>query len=223
MCASFNNVEHTCQQCGAAVEDGRPFCPHCRAPQIHVHVEAPETGDDQELRPVDVFPSESPAETKADWLPRRSNESGGTFDRSIAGRAALKAGVLGIFVSMIPLLGIVLTGALAVYFYHRWSRTVTPPAIGARLGGAAGLVVFAVSALLVIAIVGMHAQQQCVDMALDAMRRFGLNTADPEIQARFHNVFTLSGQVTSFLFTVVPASIGGALASLFFRNRIPRE
>src|ERR1700719_2072085 len=36
--ASFNDVEHPCQKCGTAVEDGRPFCPQCRAPQIHVQV-----------------------------------------------------------------------------------------------------------------------------------------------------------------------------------------
>jgi hypothetical protein len=31
-------VDHSCQQCGVTIEDGRPFCPQCRAPQIHVQV-----------------------------------------------------------------------------------------------------------------------------------------------------------------------------------------
>src|ERR1700757_2928378 len=29
-------MEHACYKCAAAVEDGVPFCPQCRAPQIRV-------------------------------------------------------------------------------------------------------------------------------------------------------------------------------------------
>ena len=60
--------------------------------------------------------------------------AGSAMNRRIAVRAALKAGVLGVFIGMIPLLGIVLTGALAVYFYRRESKFVLPVALGARLG-----------------------------------------------------------------------------------------
>ena len=60
------------------------------------------------------------------------------FDRRIAARAALKAGALGVFIGMIPVLGIVLTGSLAVYFYRREKGLAPPTAVGARIGGAAG-------------------------------------------------------------------------------------
>jgi preprotein translocase subunit SecY len=105
-------------------------------------------------------------------------------------RAALKAGVLGVFIGMIPFLGIVLTGALAVYFYRRESRIVLPARLGARLGGAAGIVVFAINALFTIPIIVFHAQQECIDSIVKVAQRYGINTADPEFQASIHNLFT---------------------------------
>ena len=86
------------------------------------------------------------------------------MDRAVAVRAALKAGVLGVFIGMIPFLGIVLTGALAVFFYRRESGCVLPAALGSRLGGAAGVVVFAINALLItIRIFVFHPQQEYID------------------------------------------------------------
>ncbi len=146
------------------------------------------------------------------------------MDRAVAVRAALKAGVLGVFIGMIPFLGIVLTGALAVFFYRRESRFVLPAALASRLGGAAGVVIFAINALLItIRILVFHAQQEYTDYILKLAQRFGANAADPDIQASIHNLFTPSGLAITFffgmIFTVALASVGGALASLFMRPR----
>ncbi len=146
------------------------------------------------------------------------------MDRAVAVRAALKAGVLGVFIGMIPFLGIVLTGALAVFFYRRESRFVLPAALASRLGGAAGVVIFAINALLItIRILVFHAQQEYTDYILKLAQRFGANATDPDIQASIHNLFTPSGLVITFffgmIFTVALASVGGALASLFMRPR----
>ena len=150
-----------------------------------------------------------------------------TMDRSVAVRAALKAGVLGVFIGMIPFLGIVLTGALAVFFYRRENGFALPTALGSRLGGAAGVVAFAINAqLITIRIFVFHAQQEYIDVILKIAQRLGANTADPDLQASVHNLFTPSGLAITFLFgmifTVVLASVGGALASLFLRPRNPR-
>ena len=149
------------------------------------------------------------------------------MDRSVAVRAALKAGVLGVFIGMIPFLGIVLTGALAVFFYRRESGFALPAAFASRLGGAAGVVAFAINALLItIRIFVFHAQQEYIDAILKIAQRFGANTADPDLQASVHSLFTPPGLAITFLFgmifTVVLASVGGALASLFLRPRKPR-
>ncbi|MGB0046013.1 MAG: hypothetical protein WBP70_00965 [Terriglobales bacterium] len=151
----------------------------------------------------------------------------GTMDRGIAVRAAIKAGVLGVFIGIIPFLGIVLTGALAVYFYRRESRTVLPPALGARLGGAAGVAAFAINALLItIRVFVFHAQQEYIDAILKVAQKFGTNVADPDIQTGIHSLFTPSGLAITFLFgmmiALVLASVGGALTSLFLRPSNPR-
>jgi hypothetical protein len=151
----------------------------------------------------------------------------GNLDRGIAVRAALKAGVLGVFVGIIPILGIVLTGTLAVFFYRRESRVAIPASLGAQLGGAAGVVAFGINALLItIRIFVFHAQQEYMDAILKVAQKFGTNVADPDIQTGIHNLFTPSGLAITFFFwmmiALVLASLGGAVASLLIRRRNPR-
>lgn len=223
LCASFNNVDHLCQQCGTTVEDGRPFCPQCRAPQIHVHVETADALVGEDFGPVGDFSPETAADSSAESPPRRSYESGETMDRRIAGRAALKAGVAGILIGMIPLLGVVLTGALAVYFYRRESKLRLPAALAARLGAAAAVVPFGISAFLfVIRIFVFHGQPEYIKALTQLAQGMGINAADPDFQAGIHNLFTPAWLVMIFLFgmliTVVLGLVGGALASLLQRS-----
>jgi hypothetical protein len=149
------------------------------------------------------------------------------MDKNVAVRAALKAGALGVFIGMIPLLGIVLTGALAVFFYRRENGFALPAALGSRLGGAAGVVAFGINALMItVRIFVFHAGKEYTDNILKIAEKFGVNVADPDIQASIHNLFTPSGLAITFFFgmilTVVLASVGGALASLLQRPRNTR-
>ena len=221
-------VEHPCQQCGTLVEDGRPFCPQCRAPQIHVQVASPDAEVVAGLNPgMGEFSQAIGVETGLASSQTRQAPSGNAMDRGKGVRAALKAGVLGVFIGMIPVLGMVLTGALAVFFYRRENRVSPPAALGSRLGGAAGVVAFAINALMVtIRIFIFHAQQEYIDAILKIAQKFGANASDPDIQASIHNLFTPSGLVITFffgmIFTVVLASIGGALTSRILRPRNTR-
>src|SRR4030081_3738718 len=106
--ASFNDVEHPCQKCGTTVEDGRPFCPQCRAPQIHVQVAI----SDSEVAPglnraPDELSPDVPVETRLASSQTRKASSGSTIDRGIAVRASLRGAVLCFFISLMPLLGMV--------------------------------------------------------------------------------------------------------------------
>jgi hypothetical protein len=153
--------------------------------------------------------------------------SGSIPDRRMVVRAALKAGVLGVFIGMIPFLGIVLTGALAVYFYRRESRLVPAPTLGGRIGGAAGIVAFAINGLLLaIRIFVFHAQQEYIDFLTRFAHTMGANAADPDFQAGIHMLLTPAGLAITFFFgmiiALVLASVGGALASLFLRPPNPR-
>lgn len=218
-CASFTSVDHSCEKCGAAVEDGRPFCPQCRAPQIHVQVAVPISEAAGDGPSGESF-ARTPQNTNLDH-PLALQQS--LFDRGAATRAAVKAGVLGIFVGMIPLLGIVLTGSLAVYFYRREKGLVPPAGIGSRLGGAAGVVSFGINTLLIVVrLLVFHAQREYIDTMLKIAQAVGYNPADPEIQSAVHNLFTPSGLVLTFffgmIFTVTLAALGGALAALVLRH-----
>jgi hypothetical protein len=176
--------------------------------------------------PDDLSP-EIPVETRLASSPTRQPAFGATMDKNVAVHAALKAGMLGVFIGMIPFVGIVLTGALGVFFYRRENGLALPAALGARLGGAAGIVAFAINALLItIRIFVFHAGQEYTDSILKIAQKFGVNAADPDIQAGIHNLFTPSGLAITFFFgmiiTVVLASVGGALASLLQRPRNTR-
>lgn len=145
------------------------------------------------------------------------------MERGAAVRAAIKAGVLGVFIGMIPLLGIVLTGALAVYLYRRESGFALPAALGSRLGGAGGVVAFAINALLLtIRIFIFHAQQEYIDFLTKFAHRAGINAADPAFQAGIHTMLTPTGLALTFFFgmimAAVLASVGGAVASLILRS-----
>jgi len=146
----------------------------------------------------------------------------GAMDSSVAVRAALKAGGLGLFLAIIPLLGIVLTGALAVFFYRRKTGSAITAAVGARLGGAAGLVIFAINAIFVIPVIIFHAQQECVDSIVLVAQKYGINTNTPQFQTSIHDIFTPAGLAGFFIFAVLMASIGGALASLVLKPPPPR-
>ncbi len=215
-CASFTAVDHSCEKCGAAVEDGRPFCPQCRAPQIHVQVAVPISEAAGEEPSGEAFAQN----TNLDH-PLALQQ--GQFDRAAASRAAVKAGVLGFFVGMIPLLGIVLTGSLAVYFYRREKGLGPPPGIGSRLGGAAGIVSFGINTLLIVVrLLVFHAQREYVDTMMKIAQAVGYNPTDPDIQAAVRNLFTPPGLVLTFffgmIFTLALAALGGALAALIFRH-----
>ncbi len=151
-------------------------------------------------------------------LSAEGQESGSARDSGIAVRAALKAGLLGVIIGIIPFLGILLTGALAVFFYRRKKRSDVPAALGARLGGGAGFVVFAVNALFTIPIIMFHAQQQCVDSVVQVAQKYGIDTAAPQFQASIRSIFTPSGLATFFIFAVALASFGGVLAATLFRS-----
>jgi hypothetical protein len=147
----------------------------------------------------------------------------GLFDQSAGTRAAIKAGVLGFFVGMIPFLGIVLTGWLAVYFYRREKGLVPVARIGSRLGGAAGVVAFGISSLwVIIRVFVLHGQQEYIDNLLKVAQVLGRNPADPDMQAMAHFLATPSGLGMAFILGMVVAvalaAAGGALASVVMRH-----
>lgn len=148
-------------------------------------------------------------------------------ERGAVSRAALKAGVIGVFLGIIPFLGSALTGALAVFFYRRKNASLVPAALGWRLGGAAGVVAFAINALfLVVRIFVFHAQQEYLELLTRFAQSMSGNGADPAFQAAIRSLLTPSGMTLGLLFgmtiALVLGGIGGALAALLSRPSQPR-
>ena len=137
---------------------------------------------------------------------------------------AIQAGVLGLLISVIPFIGIVLTGALAVYLYRRAGGLSLTASSGSRLGGAAGAVTFAISSVfMTIRIFVFHALQEYQDVMLKVAQAMGLNSSDPEVQEMIHRLSTPSGLAITLLFSLVIgvalAAIGGAVASAVLHPR----
>lgn len=208
-------MDHPCEKCGSPVEDGRPFCPHCRAPQVRVLIGA-ETSE-----PIGAIARSVPPP------PRPVIESGnvaGALDRRIAVQAALKAGILGILIGIIPFLGIALTGALAVFFYRRGTRVPLNPGLGSRVGGAAGAISFLISAAFtIIQVFVLHAYKESEEGLLKLLTVIGADPTDARIQTMVHELFTPSGLAISLPFalilTVAMAAIGGAIAAAILKPR----
>ena len=229
LCASFKDVEHRCQQCGTTVEDGRPFCPQCRAPQISVKVAV---ADDEVAPGVnssrDQYPPDIPVETRLASSQARLTSSDRMMNRTIAARAAIKAGVLGFVMGIfLPLLAIVLAGALSVYFYRRESGLVLSTALGSRLGGAAGVVAAALQSIyFVVWLFVFHNQKTYIDSLTRFLHSIGADASLPDIQASIHILFTPGGLAVGLFFVMLVAlvlsSVGGALASLWMRSRGPQ-
>jgi hypothetical protein len=212
-------VEHSCEKCGAAVEDGRPFCPQCRAPQIHVQMAAPAG---EITAPVNDAVDAALIHSEASDFGRSLPTQSGLFDQRAAMRSALKAGAIGTFLGMIPVLGIVLTGSLSVYFYRRKTGYYPPTGIGVRLGAAAGLVLFALNSVLIIPIILLHAQKECIDSLVQVAQKFGIDTTSPQFQSTISDLFTPAGLARSLVIALILTSVGGALCALVMR-RGPRS
>jgi hypothetical protein len=127
-----NPVEHSCYQCGLAVDEGIAFCPQCNAPQIRVAVGdavvSPTIDSGSEVKPTGSHPNTSQI-TVLQW--------------SYALPAAALAGLIAAVMMLIPVgafgLGMLASGALAVMFYRRRNPVANvTPGTCARKGALCG-------------------------------------------------------------------------------------
>src|SRR5579863_1714231 len=89
-------MDHPCYKCGQIVEDGRPFCGQCGAPQIRVSMPdaapAVVSGDISSAE-LPIFPGTSPT------LP--DSFSGSTFSTGIVWRSAFRACAIAAVISIL--------------------------------------------------------------------------------------------------------------------------
>jgi hypothetical protein len=195
------------------VEDGRPFCPHCQAPQVRVQL-APEI---LAARAADASSS------RMSQIPFPHRMSSGLF------RIALQAGLLGVIANFIPLgLGMVLTGILAALLYHRAAGQTLASGRAVRLGAMSGAIAFAASTLItVLLVVLFHAQDQFREFVFKTVEQRAANPQDPDVQAALQWMHTPQGFAAALVFglvgvlflSVLFSAIGCVIGAVLFRER----
>jgi hypothetical protein len=218
-------MDHQCYKCGQNIEDGKPFCPQCGAPQIRVAIaEAavePALGGDIAApalgRELSLEASGVPATSLARW--------------SQAQPAALAAGVALLLtqLQLNPFVAALGTGFLAVVFARRRSAGIRTMA-GARLGALSGLLffgmlIFFVTLAVAFSHTGGEVRSQLIDKFQQAVARY----PGPDVQPVLDFAKSPSGLafllgaslIFGFVAFIALGAIGGALGASFLGRRDP--
>jgi len=220
-------MEQPCYKCGQVLEEGRPFCPHCAAPQIRVVVAEPAPSGAPFAERVDSSSSEVvlPASKTVPILALPMNWSQALKPCALAALVASVLMVLGLH----PLVAMFSVGFLSIVFYRQGRPGMAiRPGVGARLGAVSGLLCFtALSILEVVAVLVMDKGPEIRKVVLQQFEQAASRTSDPQVLAIFEKVKTPDGLelamlfivVFGFLAAIVLGATGGALGALLMGRR----
>jgi hypothetical protein len=226
---------HLCYKCGHDIEDGKPFCQDCGAPQIRVAVPESEAaavaGDvsSDVLSAPPVFSLDPPT------VPVRLSAAAlsGGIDWPRALRVCAIAALISIVVMtvrlMVPLLATLGAGCLAVVFYRRrnptWRGGARP---GAQLGAVTALFSSGILAIFSVIIYALlQAGGQTRQQLLEAVRQVASRSNDPQMQAALDLLKEpeglaaklIIGMAGLLLVSVAAGSLAGAMTGAFLRRR----
>ena len=212
-------MEQSCYRCGAAVEEGVPFCPHCNAPQIRVAMPEAAAGPEPAgiTLPSPVSPPQFPI-------------SPSSLHWNHALPAAAMGGVLAALTMATPLgvvgIGPFVAGALAVFLYRRrMTFTLLTGTVGAKLGAMAGSIGFAIYAVLFLTV--LRASPEFHAALLEALDKAAARNPDPQVQqwAEYFKtpqglaIITTMAMGLIFAIAVLFSVLGGVLGARWLRRR----
>lgn len=223
-------MEQPCYKCGQLVEEGRPFCPHCAAPQIRVVVAetVPSVKSFAESDPAEFGDARLPASETVPVLAVPMQWSKSAQPCAIAALIAALSMVLKL---MIPLIAGIGAGFLAVAFYRRRNPHIAVrPRDGARLGAICGLFCSGMMAILLpLRIAILHEGPEIRDSLLEGIQKSAARYPDPQLQTTLDFLRSPTGLAVMLAFAlilglvilVILGSLGGALggAALGRRDR----
>jgi hypothetical protein len=218
-------MDQPCYKCGQLVEEGRVFCPHCRAPQIRVIV----------AEPVSALPAATPMQQvplpASETVPLIAVPMSWNQAAQPCAVAALIAALSMVFKLIVPLIAAIGAGFLAVALYRRRNPEIAVQArTGARLGAICGFFCAGMTAVLgALRVAILHEGAQIRAALLDIIQQQAGRYSDPQSQAMFEFFRSPSGLLLllAFMFIfglitlILLGMLGGALggASLGRRNR----
>jgi hypothetical protein len=216
-------MEQACYKCGQVVEEGRVFCPHCRAPQIRVAVaEAVAEGfaasavQSSQLSASETLPVIA--------VPTRWDQAA----QPCAIAAFIAA--LGMVSQLIhPVIAAIGAGFLAVALYRRGHPEIAVHArTGARLGAICGFFCSGMTAILAAFRVAiLHEGGKIRAVLVDAIQQQSGRYSDPEFQASLDFFRSPTGLVTMLVFffivvlilLILLGMLGGALGGVGLGRR----
>jgi len=221
-------MEKSCYKCGQVMEEGRPFCPHCAAPQIRVLIaepvaasaSLPEVARMQEAS--DALPASQTVPVLA--VPMRWSQA----VQPCAVAAAIAAVAI-VFQLAVPLIAGLGSGFLAVALFRRRNPEIAMQAkIGARLGALCGGYCCGMTAVLAaLRILILHDGGKVRAGVLDALQQQAVRYPDPQLQPTLEFLRSPAGLVfmgvfilifMTFVF-VLAGMLGGTLGGVLLRSR----
>lgn len=226
-------MEHPCHKCGAAVEDGTPFCKQCGAPQIRVP--GIEVQEPAPVRPSVPAPTESSPDFSS--LPgvispeRRS--AGVQWAHALPGAAL--GGAFSLLAAVVPYAifgpAFLAGGAVAVVLYRRHLKSGLPSqGAGAKIGAASGGFGFLFFAIPAVATL-VYRPDELRQGMLENLAHYAGRGYDPQKIQQVTDLLKSPQGLNFFvgfvlfillLMFVVGSSIGGALYAAWVRKRTQR-
>ncbi len=220
-------MDHPCYKCGHSIEDGKPFCLQCGAPQIRVAMpEAPVEPVAEAESGVSALVHEAGPGFHAAEI--SSLPTGWSFTLRPCALAAGVA-VLLMFLGLNPFVAALGAGFLAAILAQRRSPgAVIRPGVGARLGGLSGFLLFCMSTLLeTLAVVVLHKGAEIRSEMLDKVQQAASRYPGPQVEPFMNFVRSPGGfavmMAASLFFGLmafaVLGAIGGAISAAFSARR----
>ena len=208
-------MQHACDKCGAAVEDGTPFCKQCGSPQIRVAGFELQTPPSPE--PIDY--SFQPDAASLQW--------------SQALPAAAAAGLIAAISMLLPFgalgLGILAAGYISVRLYQRRvAEVMLTSGTGARLGAVAGILGFVFFTIVTaVEVLVFHSGGELHDALIQAVQQSISRTSDPQAQQALQylksppglTLVITMGLALMFVVFLIFSSVGGALGAALRRGK----
>jgi len=217
-------MDQPCYKCGQVVEEGRVFCPHCRAPQIRVIV-----GD-----PVAAVPAATVAQvqlTSSETVPLIAVPMRWEQAAQPCAVAALIAAIGMVLKLIVPVIATIGCGFLAVALYRRRNPGIAIRArTGARLGAICGFFCFGMTTILgALRVAILHEGGKIRATLLDVIQQASVRSPDPQFQPTLDFLRSPAGLLLMCVFYLIVGLIifvllgmlGGALggAGLSGRDR----